>query len=153
MYLILAHDRNFGIGYKNKIPWTLPEDLGWFKKHTVNKTVIMGTNTAMSLGRPLPNRRNVVVSRHKLGIAEGFEFMSFREALALGTVNSFVIGGKQIYEAFMPYAKRLYATEIDLTYTCDTRFEYSTEDFNLIFNEDNHTPDGTDYTFKIYEKK
>ena len=153
MNLIMAHDRHFGIGYQNKLPWHLPEDLQWFKNHTVNKTVIMGSKTAEALGVALPNRRNIVVSRSKLGVINGFEFMRFEEALTYANRDSFVIGGAETYRAFFPYCDRLYITRIDLSYTNDTQFEYDLTDLNLTSEETPISPEGTEYSFSIYNKK
>lgn len=149
----MAHDRHFGIGYQNKLPWHLPEDLQWFKNHTVNKTVIMGSKTAEALGVALPNRRNVVVSRSKLGVINGFEFMRFEEALSCAECDSFVIGGAETYRAFFPYCDRLYITRVDLSYTTDTQFEYDLTDFTLVNEEYHLSPEGTEYSFSIYNKK
>lgn len=153
MNLIVAHDRHFGIGYQNRLPWHLPEDLRRFKESTINKTVIMGSKTANALGMALPNRRNIVVSRSKLGVINGFEFMRFEEALSYANRDSFVIGGAETYRAFFPYCDRLYVTKIDLSYITDTQFEYDLSDFTLTSEESHIAPEGTEYSFSIYNKK
>ncbi len=114
--LIAALDRNRAIGRGNALPWHLPDDLKHFKRITLGKPVVMGRRTFESLGRPLPQRPNLVVSRSGFQ-AEGVEvFDSLDAALARGHQlhdEVMVIGGSQIYAQALPYADRLYLTRVD----------------------------------------
>lgn len=119
----LGHERV--IGYKGKMPWHLPADLAWFKRNTLDKPIIMGRNTWESLGRALPGRRNLVVSRDPQFQANGAEcFTSPQAALAAAqdAAEIMVIGGAQIYQHFLPQATRLYLTLIDADFNGDTFF-------------------------------
>ena len=123
--LIVAAAKNGIIGKDNDMPWHLPADLAYFKKVTLGKPVIMGRKTFESIGRPLPGRRNIVISRNSHYQVAGIEVVnSITEALAL--VNNvdevMVIGGGSIYEHCMSFATRLYITHINATIEGDTRF-------------------------------
>lgn len=113
--LIAAMDRNNAIGADNKLLWHLPADMAFFKKMTTGKTVLMGRKTYESLGRPLPNRRNIVLTRqHGLEI-EGCEVVhDMKEVLErFRGEELMVIGGAEIYELALPYADQLLLTEVE----------------------------------------
>lgn len=135
--LIVAAARNGVIGRDNKMPWHLPEDLKYFKRVTMGKPVVMGRKTYESIGRPLPGRLNIVVSRQQgwqpadeLGRETVQTVTSLASAFALaeeGIASSaldevMVIGGAQIYEACADLADRLYLTEIDAEVQGDAYF-------------------------------
>jgi dihydrofolate reductase len=114
--LIVAIGRNREIGKGNQLPWHLPADLAFFKRTTSGHTVIMGRKTYESIGRPLPNRRNIIISRNKDYVAEGCEvFTSLQDALIAcqGETEIFIMGGAQIYEQALAIADKLYITEVD----------------------------------------
>ncbi|QAA00134.1 type 3 dihydrofolate reductase [Pseudoalteromonas sp. R3] len=118
------------IGDDNAMPWHLPADLKHFKAVTLNKPVVMGRKTFESIGRPLPGRRNIVISRNPNYSAEGIEVVSSpQDALALvdGSEEVMIIGGGNIYEQFLPLSNRLYLTYIDLEVSGDTRFPDHTQ--------------------------
>ncbi|MBL0124218.1 MAG: type 3 dihydrofolate reductase [Betaproteobacteria bacterium] len=123
--LIVAMAKNRAIGINNKMPWHLPADFAWFKKHTLGHPIIMGRKTFESIGKPLPGRRNIVVSRNKEWRAEGCDVFSSLDA-ALASCTSaeqvFVIGGATLYNEALPVADRLYITEVDVTTEGDTYF-------------------------------
>ncbi|WP_347232152.1 type 3 dihydrofolate reductase [Pseudoalteromonas sp. PS5] len=123
--MIAAMANNRVIGKDNDMPWHLPADLQHFKKITLGKPVIMGRKTFESIGRPLPGRRNIVISRNSNYTHEGIEVVSTPEA-ALKAVSNYeeimIIGGGHIYDIFLPYAQRLYLTFIDLDVEGDTQF-------------------------------
>ena len=99
--IIVARAKNGVIGVNNTLPWHLPEDLKHFKNTTLGCPIIMGRNTWVSLGRPLPGRRNLVVSRNPEFKAEGAEtFTSLEDAIdaCSGVEKAFIIGGAQIYD-------------------------------------------------------
>jgi dihydrofolate reductase len=115
--LIAALDRNFAIGKGNALPWHLPADLKRFKSLTMGKPVLMGRKTAESLGRPLPGRRNLVLTRHGTVPFEGMESVASVEqacAAAVGGVDELcVIGGGEIFSLTLPVATRMHLTWVD----------------------------------------
>ena len=123
--IIVAIARNYTIGSANSMPWHLPEDFRHFKQVTMGKAVIMGRKTYESIGRPLPGRRNIVITRNTDLRIEGCEMAtSLDEAIALcdPTEENFIIGGGEIYRQAMPIADKLYITHIDAEFEGDTRF-------------------------------
>jgi len=115
--MIVARSRNHVIGRDNQMPWKISADLQFFKRVTMGHPVIMGRKTWESIGRPLPGRRNIVVSRNANYEAVGGELVgSLDEALkSLSEFERvFVIGGEQLFTQAFPKADRLYITEIDL---------------------------------------
>ena len=115
--MIVARARNHVIGRDNQMPWKISADLQFFKKVTMGHPVIMGRKTWESIGRPLPGRRNIVVSRNTELQLAGAEVVNSLEA-ALNALNEFsrvfVIGGEQLFTQAFPKADRLYITEIDM---------------------------------------
>jgi dihydrofolate reductase len=128
--LIVAAARNRAIGLHNKMPWHLPEDLKYFKRVTLGKPVIMGRNTFESIGRPLPGRPNIVISRNAGYKADGITLVNSLEAalqaaaqlLPPGVDEVMVIGGAQIYAQALPQTTRLYLTEVDAEPQADAFF-------------------------------
>jgi len=114
--LVAALDRHHVIGRKNQLPWRLPDDLKRFKELTAGHAILMGRKTWESIGRPLPNRRNIVLSRREdLHLPEGVEQVKTPdEALKLlaGERMLFVIGGGEVYEQFLTLADELFLTEV-----------------------------------------
>lgn len=115
---IVATDRHRAIGKDNDIPWYLPADLNYFKRTTLNHHIVMGRNTFESIGRPLPKRTNVVLTRNPFFTATGvLTAHSIAEALTLaldnGEAEVFIIGGGEIYRQALPYLDRIYLTEVD----------------------------------------
>jgi dihydrofolate reductase len=153
--LIVAHDKNRVIGYENKMPWHLPGDLQYFKEMTMGKPVIMGRKTFESIGRPLPGRRNIVITRNEHYNADGIEVVSsLDEALQLtkDAEETMVIGGEQILRLALPLADRLYITLIDAEFKGDTYFpDY--EGWQLVSSQEKLTSnDGYTFQYCIYEK-
>lgn len=123
--IIVAVDKKNGIGIQNKLPWHLPEDLAHFKKTTTGNTVIMGRKTYESIGRPLPNRRNIVLSKNPSWQAEGVETVtSLEQVNDVRNENDeiFIIGGAQIYELTLKDVSKIIITEIDANFECDAFF-------------------------------
>ncbi len=122
--MVVAIDAQRGIGVDNKLPWHIPEDLAHFKRLTSGHPIIMGRKTFDSIGRPLPKRRNIVITRNPDWRHEGVEAVgSLQAALALvGEETAFIIGGAQVFNESMNLAGRMVVTEIDHTYPCDTFF-------------------------------
>lgn len=124
--LILAMDDNRVIGHAGTIPWHHREDMRHFRRMTLRHAVIMGRGTYESMGRPLPKRRNIVISRRPGLTLEGCEVCaSLDEAIAAARTTDpepFVIGGAQIYAQALPLATRIYITEIPGEHPGDTFF-------------------------------
>lgn len=126
--LVVAMADNRVIGKDNAMPWHLPDELQYFKKITLGKPIVMGRRTFESIGRPLPGRKNIVLSRHPdRGESHSEQVIwvsGVQQAIAAaGPVDELmVIGGGKIYEAFLPLADRLYVTKIELNVEGDTHF-------------------------------
>jgi len=155
--LIVAHDTNYVIGYENGMPWHLPGDLQYFKNKTMGKPMIMGRKTFESIGRPLPGRRNIVISRDESYHAEGIETAtSLEEALVLaGDVPEImIIGGEQIFRLSMAIADRLYITKINHSFNGDTYFPKYEQDFVQVSSEKPETAlEGYTFEYQIFERK
>lgn len=123
--IIVATSDNQGIGKDNQLLWHLPNDLKFFKRVTSGHTVIMGRKTFESIGRPLPNRRNIVITRQKDFEADGVtKAASISEALRLTADESevFIIGGAEIYRQTLPLANRIYLTKVSAQLDADAFF-------------------------------
>ncbi|WP_035819519.1 MULTISPECIES: dihydrofolate reductase [Janthinobacterium] len=122
--IIVATDQQGGIGIDNTLPWKLPEDLAHFKRLTTGHPILMGRKTFDSIGRPLPNRRNIVITRNPDWRHEGVEAVSSVEAAIalLDGAEGYVIGGAEIYKQALPLTQRLIITEIGQTFDCDAFF-------------------------------
>lgn len=185
--LIVAMDKNQVIGNQGALPWYLPEDLKYFKKKTLHSTVIMGRKTFESIGKPLPQRLNLVMTnqgiepiRHLIpkdeahmvavshstttpeswanyfnrppepppGLGKSFPILKEPEA--------FVIGGREIFQAFYPYADRFYVTHIDHEFEGDTQWlEFSWDDWEQVSSEKGpkNEKNPYDYWFAVYERR
>lgn len=122
---IVAMDRNRLIGRDNALPWHLPADLAHFKSVTLGKPIVMGRKTYASIGRPLPGRHNIVISRNQHFSAPGCTVVTSIDAalLAAGDVEEVVvIGGAQLYNELLPRAQRIYLTRIDAAFDGDAWF-------------------------------
>lgn len=112
--LVAALDRDFAIGRGNALPWSLPDDLKRFKALTLGHPILMGRKTAESLGRALPGRRNLVLTRSGRVPFEGMEAVgSIDEALGSAETTLMVIGGGEVYALALPLASRLHLTWVD----------------------------------------
>ena len=127
--LIVAVAANGVIGKDNALPWHIPGDLKWFKRNTVGKPVIMGRKTWDSIGRPLPGRPNIVVTRQTDWSVEGVHVAhSLAEALVLAddlapeAAEAMVIGGNALFAEALPRCRRVYLTEIHRAYAGDVHF-------------------------------
>ncbi len=158
--LVAAIARGGVIGRDNTIPWRLPEDLAHFKVLTTGHPVVMGRRTWCSLPdrfRPLPDRRNVVVTRNPAWHGEGAErAASLDEALQLlgGETRLFVIGGAELYAAALPVADELLLTEIDADVEGDTFFPpFDRAAFGEVSRERHVSADGTPFSFVVYVRR
>lgn len=164
--LIVAMAENGVIGRNNQLPWYLPEDLKYFKKVTLGKPVIMGRKTYDSIGKPLPGRTNIVISRQQdLGYPDSVKVVdsvdaAVRLAQSIGLIDGvdemMVIGGEQIYQAFIDRADRLYLTRVHAEVEGDARFSaYKSNAWQQVA-EEKHPASGSnpyDYSFCVLERK
>ncbi|PCE68170.1 type 3 dihydrofolate reductase [Salinivibrio sp. YCSC6] len=155
--LIAAMAKDRVIGKDNQMPWHLPADLAWFKRTTLGLPVVMGRKTFESIGRPLPKRTNIVISRDPDYQPDGVTVVASPEQAlaAVGDVAEvMVIGGGTIYDAFLPRADRLYLTFIDTHVEGDTRFPDWGEGWTQVASE-THAPDEKNahpLTFTVWER-
>lgn len=153
--LVVAMDAQRGIGVDNQLPWHLPEDLAHFKRVTLGHPIIMGRKTFDSIGRPLPKRRNIVVTRNAGWSHEGVEVAgSLQDAVALaGDEPASIIGGAQIFHESMGIADRMIVTHIDGVYRCDTFFpEIDPALWTVTAREDHRSADGVSFSFVTYQR-
>jgi dihydrofolate reductase len=122
--IIAAIDQNNVIGNNNKLLWHIPEDLKFFKETTTGHTIIMGRKTFESIGRPLPNRKNVVITRNKEWDHAGVEVYTSMSDINPSTTDEelFIIGGGEIYKEALPLASKLYITHVHASFSGDTYF-------------------------------
>lgn len=156
--LLVAMDNNRLIGRDNDLPWHLPADLAYFKRVTMGKAIIMGRKTFESIGRPLPGRENIIITRNIEFKADGCKVIhSVEEILEMNQYDKelFIIGGAEIFKEILPHADRLYITEIDAIFSGDTFFpEFSSKEWKESSSEkgprDEKNP--YDYDFVVYER-
>ncbi|MEM7262589.1 MAG: dihydrofolate reductase [Planctomycetota bacterium] len=155
--LIVATDLDGVIGRDGTLPWRLPADLAYFKRTTMGCPIIMGRKTYESIGRPLPGRQNVVLTRDASFVADGCDVVTDLDAAlaAVGEVDEvFVIGGAQIYAAFLDRADRLHHTVVHTRVAGDTRFDFDESAWPVASRED-HSSDAKnsfDYSFLVRER-
>ena len=151
--LVLAIAENGVIGKDGAIPWHISDDLKRFKALTLGKTVVMGRKTWDSLpakNRPLPGRRNLVVTRDADWHAQGAERVALDAALAGG--DAFVIGGAEIYRAALPHADRIELTEVHGEIAGDAVFTFDRAQWREVAREDHGGADGLAYSFVTLER-
>lgn len=155
--MIAAMANNRVIGKDNKMPWHLPEDLRHFKAMTLGKPVVMGRKTFESIGRPLPGRHNIVISRQADLQIEGVTCVTSFEAAkrAAGDCEELVvIGGGQLYKQLLPQADRLYLTQINLDVDGDTFFPvWEENEWQKTETQPSISADGLEYNFINLVKK
>ncbi len=161
MNLIAAVDRNWAIGYQNKLLVSIPADMRFFRDETTNKVVIMGKKTLDTFpgGQPLKNRVNIVITKKDLKIKDAIVVHSIEEALEAvkdyKPEDIYIIGGASIYEQMLPYCTVAHITKIDYAYTADTYISNldQMEDWILAEETEEHTYYDLTYTFCRYERK
>ena len=157
MDIIVCIDKNNGIGKDGGLLFRIPEDMAYFRRMTVNKTVIMGRKTLESLpgGRPLENRRNIVLTRNKGGVPEGAYAVSSIDELkaAIGRDEAFVIGGESIYAMLLDYCERAYVTEVEPCGNADCFFPdiRSMPNWRLAEQGEEREHGGLKYRFNVYK--
>jgi dihydrofolate reductase len=153
--IIVAFDKNSLIGNEGKLPWHIPEDLAWFKEQTMGKIVVMGRKTWLSIGKPLPGRRNIVLTTDKDFSAEGAEIAySVDEIMAIAKHNEvFITGGAEVFKQFLPLTDKLYLSFIDATFEGDTHFPpYDKEAWALASHKSILSATGYPISFNIYSR-
>ncbi|WP_370052102.1 dihydrofolate reductase [Neptunomonas sp.] len=162
--MIVAQSSNRVIGRDNKLPWYLPGDLKYFKQATMGKPIIMGRKTFESIGKPLPGRLNIVISRDASFTAQGIKVvMSLPEAIELaesqalidGVDEAMIIGGAQIYALALPEVERLYITQVHADIEGDAYFpEFNRSQWTELGREDFSAqgPNPFDYSFIVYQR-
>ncbi|MEQ3694953.1 MAG: dihydrofolate reductase [Alcanivorax sp.] len=163
--MIVATAQNRVIGRDNALPWYLPNDLKYFKQTTLGKPVIMGRKTYESIGKPLPGRTNIVITRQTDYLPEGVkvvhsvaEARDLAESVCLidGQEEAMIMGGAEIYTLALPDADRLYLTEVHADVDGDAYFpEYDKTEWQEISREDFSAegPNPYNYSFVVYDKK
>lgn len=156
---IVAIAQNSAIGCENKLLWHIPNDLKRFKKLTIGHTVVMGMNTWESLPfKPLPGRRNIIMTRREIEVPDAEIAHSLNEAMEMLDTDkeNFIIGGAQIFESFLPYANKLILTIVHRDFKADTFFPeidftqwIETEREDILDNGEL----GFDYSYITYLKK
>ena len=158
---IAAYAQDLVIGKDNQIPWYLPADLQYFKKTTSHRTVLMGRRCFESIGKTLPNRQNLIVTRNLFYAASGCRiFHSVEEALQFADDSNesevFIIGGGEIYRQTIDYCDRLYLTEVKVRVEGDVFFPaFDPEEWREVFHQYRTKDDKNvyDMTFRILERK
>ncbi|CAG9622004.1 dihydrofolate reductase [Sutcliffiella rhizosphaerae] len=156
--IIVATDKNGLIGKDNDLPWRLPADLAYFKRITLGSTVVMGRKTFESIGKPLPKRRNIILSRNSYEVAGCETIHSLEEVINLSKQEDelFIIGGAKLFEDALPMTDILYLTYIDEEFEGDTYFpEVEESKWELVSSEKGIKDDVNpyDYYFRKYKKK
>ena len=163
--MIVAAAQNRVIGRDNALPWYLPNDLKYFKQTTLGKPIIMGRKTYESIGKPLPGRTNIVITRQTDYQPDGVkvvhsvaEARDLAESVCLidGQEEAMIMGGAEIYTLALPDADRLYLTEVHADVDGDAYFpEYDKTEWQEISREDCSAegPNPYNYSFVVYDKK
>lgn len=153
---VVAYSKNRVIGKDGELPWKLPNDIQYFKQLTEGNTVVMGRKTYDAIGKPLTNRKNVVMTRSRNFHPQGVEVVHSKKEVLAHQEDLYIIGGAQIFSLFFDVVDRLYITEIDIVVSGDTFFpDWDLTQFKLvekkegILDEQNTLP----HTFYTYERK
>ena len=158
--LICAISKNNVIGNENKLPWNISEDLKRFKELTSNNWIVMGRKTFDSIGRPLPNRKNIVLSKNKNLKIDSVEVFNTPEDVIESYKNNsdqkdlFIIGGTYIYELFLEYCEYLFITYVDKEYLGDAFFpKINWDEWKLIGEETKFDDkEGVNFNFRDYKR-
>jgi len=156
--LIVAAAENNAIGKGNRMPWHLPNDFKYFKEKTLNHSVVMGRKTFESIGKPLPERRNIVMTKNTNYLHEEVDVVNNIDELLLYCRDEreiFIIGGAEIYKQTLPLAHKVLLTRVHTTVDGDAFFpELPANEWKLISAEKHEKDDrhAFDYTFEVYER-
>jgi dihydrofolate reductase len=162
--IIVAVAKNGVIGVDNKLPWHLPQDLKYFKAQTLGKPIVMGRKTFESIGRPLPGRTNIVLTRDASWVAEGVNValnvetaMDLAEKAIAGAAGSqnevMIIGGAELYRSLLPQVTRIYLTSVDVSPEGDAFFpELSAAEWRLSSVQKGMEGEAVGCEFRVYER-
>lgn len=155
--IIVAHSKNMAVGKANSLVWRLPDDLKRFKKLTVGHPIIMGRKTCQSIGRPLPDRTNIVVTRDTNLEIPGYiiahsVIKAIEKAKEFDQEEIFIIGGAEIYKETLPLTDRLYVTKVDMNVDGDAFFPEYSNVFTKKISEESGEYKGLKYSYLILEK-
>lgn len=158
IYIVVATDKNGAIGKDNALLWHLPNDLKRFKAITSGHPIVMGRKTFESIGKPLPNRRNIIITGNPNYQAEGCEIVhSLKEAIELCKGNDvYIIGGGTIYKEAMAIADKVYLTLVDVELEADTHLENFRLNEWMVESSEEHTKDDKhlyNYQFIDYKRR
>lgn len=155
--IIVAIGKNHELGRGNELIWRIPEDFKRMKALTTGHPIIMGRKTFESIGKPLPNRTNIVITRTQVCIEGCLVFDSFQKAMqaaeSIDTEEIFIFGGASIYTEALPYADRLYLTIIDAEDTKADTFFPEYPEFTKVIEDETHTYEGLSFTFLTLERE
>ncbi|SHF55325.1 dihydrofolate reductase [Ornithinibacillus halophilus] len=155
--LLVAMDRNLVIGANNDLPWHLPNDLKFFKGKTTGNTIIMGRKTFESIGRALPNRKNVVLTSNPNSLPADVEVISDVDTILKWNQENpdteyFVIGGGMLFKEILPYADRMYITRIEEAFEGDTYFPvFSEDEWKITSNEQGVKDEKNPYSYHFIQ--
>ena len=155
--LIVAHGENYEIGKDNQLLWHLSDDLKNFKNHTTGKPIVMGRKTYESIGRPLPKRTNIILSRQADLEIEGCLVMNtYEEVEAWAAENAIeelvYIGGGKIYQDVLPQVNKMYITKVQGSFDADTYFpEYDLDKFQILNQYTHEKDEKNEYTWEFLE--
>ncbi len=156
--IIVAASTNNVIGVDGELPWRLPDDLRRFKQLTMGKPIVMGRRTFESIGRALPGRQNIVITRQSGFAADGCDVVESPVAALAAAADAaevMIIGGSQIYDLFLPKASRLYLTRVHVVIDGDARFpDVDERDWQLLASEAHKASGANEYAFdfRTYER-
>ena len=154
--IIVAMSENYVIGLKNKLPWHISADLKNFKNITLGNPIIMGRKTYDSIGKPLKDRDNIVISRDNSLKIDGVEVVDSLEKAIFMTAEApetFIIGGQQIYQIALPIATHMYVTNVEGNFEGDAYFpDYNQQEWREVGREDLITEDNLKFSFLKYER-
>jgi len=154
--IIVAMSDNYVIGLKNKLPWHISADLKNFKNITLGNPIIMGRKTYDSIGKPLKDRDNIVISRDNSLKIDGVEVVDSLEKAIFMTAEApvtFIIGGEQIYQIALPIATHMYVTKVEGNFEGDAYFpDYNQQEWREVGREDLITDDNLKFSFLKYER-
>jgi dihydrofolate reductase len=157
--IIVAASENGVIGADGALPWRLSDDLRHFKAVTMGKPIVMGRKTWDSIGRPLPGRQNIVITRQAGFEVAGCDVVASTDAAVAAAGNAeeiMIIGGSQVYALFLPVADRIYLTRVHAEVDGDAHFPTPEADAWALVSDEPHVADDRndfDYSFRVYERK
>ena len=151
--LIAAIDKKRGIAKTGATPWYIKADLKHFRDLTTGGTVLMGHDTYKTIGRPLPNRNNIVASRDPNLKIPGVQVINDMGKFLKQAKDLWVIGGEQIFKSAIKYASELYLTQIDADFDCDKFFPPYEKDFVLVKNGEWQEEEGLKFKYQAYKRR